>query len=656
MLNYSWLIFIPPLAALLLNLFFGRRYGPRVASFLGAAAVGLSFLVAVAIFFGLRALPMEERSVEVLLWDWIHIGQFRPDFALLIDPLSVLMALVVTGVGFLIHVYAVEYMKQDDEHHALDVRRYVRFFVYVNFFIIAMLILVLGNNLVMLYVGWEGVGLASYLLIGFWFHRPAARDAGNKAFIVNRIGDFGLALAIMLIFRQLVLAGAGEQAGSLAFYAIFDVIESNPAALMGIAVAASLLLLLAATGKSAQIPLWVWLPDAMEGPTPVSALIHAATMVTAGVYMVVRMSPLFELATVAGSNVMLVVAWVGGLTALMGATIALTKTDLKRILAYSTVSQLGFMFLAVGVGSYVAGMFHLTTHAFFKACLFLGAGAVMHALHGELDINKMGGLKEKMRSTYWTFLIAAAALAGFPLTAGFFSKDAVLVADFEAGQYLLYAVGLFTALLTAIYAFKMVFVVFWGQPRDRKLFEHAHEQPRLMTWPLWILAFLAIFGGLLNLPFVSSLEHWIEPIYHMGPVGAAPHPSVALEIILLTLSALTALVGIYLAYYFYVKNPGVTDRLRERMALLHRVAANGYYFDATYDAIRRGLWATARFFADVVDQGGIDAAVNGVARGAGWLGERTRRVQTGLVGSYALTMFVGLVILLAYFLVSSVLN
>ncbi|MBE2232276.1 MAG: NADH-quinone oxidoreductase subunit L [Anaerolinea sp.] len=656
MLNYAWLIFVPPLVAMLLNLFFGRRYGPRLASFLGAAAVGLSFLVAVAIFFGLRALPIEERSVEILLWDWIHIGQFRPNFALLIDPLSVLMALVVTGVGFLIHVYAVEYMKQDDEHRALDVRRYVRFFVYVNFFIVAMLTLVLGNNLVMLYVGWEGVGLASYLLIGFWFHRPAARDAGNKAFIVNRIGDFGLALAIMLIFRQLVLAGAGEQAGSLAFYAIFDVIESNPSALLGIAVAASLLLLLAATGKSAQIPLWVWLPDAMEGPTPVSALIHAATMVTAGVYMVVRMSPLFELATVAGANVMLVVAWVGGLTALMGATIALTKTDLKRILAYSTVSQLGFMFMAVGVGSYVAGMFHLTTHAFFKACLFLGAGAVMHAMHGELDINKMGGLKAKMRSTYWTFLIAAAALAGFPLTAGFFSKDAVLVADFEAHQYLLYAVGLFTALLTAIYAFKIVFVVFWGQPRDRKLYEHAHEQPRLMTWPLWILAFLSIFGGLLNLPFIATLEHWIEPIYQMGPEGVTAHPSVALEITLLTLSALAALGGIYLAYYFYVKNPGVTDRLRERMALLHRVAANSFYFDAAYDAIRRGLWATAHFCAAAIDQGGIDAAVNGVARGAGWLGERTRRVQTGLVGVYALTMFVGLVILLAYFLVSGVLK
>jgi NADH-quinone oxidoreductase subunit L len=459
-----------------------------------------------------------------------------------------------------------------------------------------------------------------------------------------------------LIFRQLALTGEAARAGSLAFYDLFDVIATNPAALLGIAVATTLLLLLAATGKSAQIPLWVWLPDAMEGPTPVSALIHAATMVTAGVYMIVRMSPLFELATVAGTNVLQVVAWVGGLTALMGATIALTKTDLKRILAYSTVSQLGFMFMAVGVGGYMAGMFHLTTHAFFKACLFLGAGSVMHALHGELDINKMGGLKDKMRSTYLTFLIAAASLAGFPLLAGYFSKDAVLVADFEGGQYLLYAVGLVTALLTAIYAFKMVFMVFWGQPRDRKLYDHAHEQPRLMTWPLWILALLAIFGSVINLPFIAWLEHWLEPVIELGPAGKPGHPSVAVEIVLLTASALVALGGIYLAYVFYVKQPGLTGRIRERIGLFYKVASNGYYFDAAYDYLRQGLWGTARFFADSVDQGGIDAAVNGVARGAGWLGERTRRLQTGLVGTYALTLFVGLVIVLGYFLLSSLIR
>ncbi|MER2600078.1 MAG: NADH-quinone oxidoreductase subunit L [Caldilineales bacterium] len=656
MLNYAWLIFIPPLAALLFNLFFGRRLTRPLPGYLGAAAVGLSFLVALGLFVGLRQLPVEERSFQLVLWSWLHTGQLRPDFALLIDPLSALMALVVTGVGFLIHVYSIAYMKLDDEHHELDARRYARYFVYVNLFIVAMLVLVLGNNLVMLYMGWEGVGLASFLLISFWFHKPSARDAGKKAFLVNRVGDFGMALAIMLIFRSVVNAGEATRAGTLAFTDLFAVIADNPAALLAGAVTITLLLLLAASGKSAQIPLWVWLPDAMEGPTPVSALIHAATMVTAGVYMTVRMSPLFELATVAGTNVLHVVAWVGALTALMGATIALTKTDLKRILAYSTVSQLGYMFLAVGVGGYVAGMFHLTTHAFFKACLFLGAGSVMHALHGELDINKMGGLRDKLPNTYRTFLLAAAALAGFPLLSGFFSKDAILVAVFEEHQYLLYAVGMVTALLTATYAFKMVFVVFGGRPRDRKLYEHAHEQPALMTGPLWILALLAVIGGLINLPFVGTLQHWLEPIVALGPAEEAAHPDMTMELILMAVSALVSLGGLYLAYQLYVRQTGAADRIRRSVAPLHKLAANGYYFDAAYDMLRRGLWETAQLLAVLVDQAGIDGVVNGVARASGWLGERTRRLQTGLVSVYALTLFVGMVLLFGYFLLIRFVN
>ena len=647
MLNYAWIIFVPPLVAALINIFFGRRIGKPAAGYLGALAVGLSFVIAVAIFLSLSRLPAEERGVTVMLWPWITIGTFKPDFALYIDPLSALMILVVTGVGFLIHIYAIEYMKVDDEHHAIDVRRYVRFFVYVNFFIIAMLILVLASNMVLLYMGWEGVGLASYLLISFWYHKPSARDAGKKAFIVNRIGDFGLAVAIFLIFRAI-----GSVAGSLSWTAIYDVIATSPALLTGIAGVATLLLLLAASGKSAQIPLWVWLPDAMEGPTPVSALIHAATMVTAGVYLIVRLSPLFELA----GNTLPVVAWIGALTALMGATIALTKTDLKRILAYSTISQLGFMFLAVGVGGYVAGMFQLTTHAFFKACLFLGAGSVMHALHGELDINKMGGLKDKLPSTYWTFLFAAAALAGFPFLSGFFSKDAILVNAFAEHHYVLYAIGLFTALLTAIYSFKMVFVVFRGQPRDKKLYDHAHESPRLMTWPLWILAILSLFGGLINLPFMAPLEQWLEPIVMQGPVGAAERPTAAMEIILLAVSGIVALAGIFLAWRMYAKQSGLNDTVRDRLSVFYKLAANGYYFDAAYDEVRKGLWATARFFADVVDQAGIDGVVNGVGRGVGWVGERTRRLQTGMVGTYALTLFVGLVIVLGYFLVTALIK
>ncbi len=410
MLDIAWIIFLPPISALLLNTFFGRRIGKPWAGYLASLAVLLSFLAAAGIFFGLLGLPVEERSHEVLLWSWIGIGSLDVQAALLLDPLSAVMAMVVTGVGFLIHVYSIAYMEVDDEHEPLDVRRYARYFVYLNFFIIMMLILVLANNFLQLYVGWEGVGLASYLLIGFWYHKPSAADAGKKAFIVNRVGDFGMALAIMMLFRAV-----GSEAGSLAFHDIFRVVEENPTLLIGSASAITLLLLLAATGKSAQIPLFVWLPDAMEGPTPVSALIHAATMVTAGVYMVARTSPIFELA----GNTLIWVAWIGALTALMAATIATTKTDLKRILAYSTISQLGYMFLGVGVGAYAAGIFHLTTHAFFKALLFLAAGSVMHALHGELDINKMGGLREKLPHTYRTFLIGAATLAGFPLLAGF---------------------------------------------------------------------------------------------------------------------------------------------------------------------------------------------------------------------------------------------
>ena len=651
MLNYAWIIFVPPLLAALINIFFGRRIGKPAAGYLGALAVGLSFLVAVAIFVGLYQLPAEERSVTIMLWSWITIGTFAPDFALYVDPLSTLMILVVTGVGFLIHVYAIEYMKLDDEHHDLDVRRYVRFFVYVNFFIIAMLILVLANNLVLLYMGWEGVGLASYLLISFWYTKPSARDAGKKAFIVNRIGDFGLAVAIFLIFGAI-----GSVAGSLSWTAINEVIETSPALLAGIAGAVTLLLLLAATGKSAQIPLWVWLPDAMEGPTPVSALIHAATMVTAGVYMIVRLSPLFELA---GSTLQ-VVAWIGALTALMAATIALTKTDVKRILAYSTISQLGLMFLAVGAGAYAAAMGHLTSHAFFKACLFLGAGSVMHALHGELDINKMGGLKTKMRSTYWTFLIAAAGLAGFPLiTAGFWTKDAILIGVVNGEAYILYAIGLFTALLTAIYSFKMVFLVFWGEPRDKKLYDHAHESARTMTWPLWVLAIMSIVSTLIFLPAVipavgGMTENWLESVLAHG--GEEAHMELLLELLLLVVSGAVSLGGIYLAYHFYYKKPESVANIRERLGFFHKLAANGYYFDSAYDEIRKGLWAVARFFADVVDLGGIDGVVNGVGRGVGWVGERTRRLQTGLVGTYALTLFVGLVIVLGYFLITTLVN
>ncbi|MCX7671221.1 MAG: NADH-quinone oxidoreductase subunit L, partial [Anaerolineae bacterium] len=453
MLDYAWLMLLFPALGTLIIALCGRRLSKGLISWLAPGMVLLSFAVAVSQFVALLGLPAGERHHEIVLWQWMTAGSFTVDLALLIDQLSVTMALVVTGVGFIIHVYSVGYMHDDP--------RYGRFFAYLNFFILMMLTLVLANNYLLMYVGWEGVGLASYLLIGFWFEKPSAADAGKKAFIVNRIGDFGLALAIMFIWSTV---------GTLRFADVFANAESLASA--GVITTVTMLLLLAATGKSAQLPLYVWLPDAMEGPTPVSALIHAATMVTAGVYMTARSAALFNLAPTSA----LWVAGIGAATALFAATIALAQTDLKRILAYSTISQLGYMFLAVGVGAYASGIFHLATHAFFKALLFLAAGSVMHALAGELNINKMGNLRAKMPTTYWTYLIGAAALAGIPLLSGFFSKDEILWYAWQKSP-LLWLVGLITAALTAIYSFRSVFVPFWGEERDKKLHHHAHESP-----------------------------------------------------------------------------------------------------------------------------------------------------------------------------------
>ena len=409
MFDYAWLMLLFPAIGLVVISFFGTRLSKNIVGWLASLMVALSFVVAVAVFVQMLGLPADERSQRVPLWSWMTVGDFHVDAALLIDQLSIIMALVVTGVGFLIHVYSIGYMHDDP--------RFPRFFAYLNLFIMMMLVLVLADNYLMLYVGWEGVGLSSYLLIGFWYEKPAAADAGKKAFLVNRVGDLGLLIAIMIIWTSL---------GTLQYNEVFERAEALWAVGGTVAVAVTLLMLLGATGKSAQIPLFVWLPDAMEGPTPVSALIHAATMVTAGVYLIARSGVLYALAPVSAN----LTAVIGAATALFAATIALTQVDLKRILAYSTISQLGFMFMAVGVGAYSAGIFHLVTHAFFKALLFLGAGSVMHALDGELDIRKMGNLRAKMPTTNWTFLVGTAALAGIPFFSGFFSKDEILYYDF----------------------------------------------------------------------------------------------------------------------------------------------------------------------------------------------------------------------------------
>jgi len=641
MLDYAWLMLAFPAVGTLIIALFGTRLGKRVVGWLAPAMVAASFGVAVWMFAILLGLPAEERSHEVLLWSWMTAGKFHVDLALLIDQLSVTMALVVTGVGFLIHVYSIGYMHDDP--------RVPRFFAYMNFFILMMLTLVLANNYLQMYVGWEGVGLASYLLIGFWFEKPSAADAGKKAFIVNRIGDFGMALAIMFIWSTL---------GTLRFADVFANAQGLVTA--GVIGAVTMLLLLAATGKSAQLPLYVWLPDAMEGPTPVSALIHAATMVTAGVYMIARSHVLFGLAPTSAAWV----AGIGAATALFAATIALTQTDLKRILAYSTISQLGYMFLAVGVGAYASGIFHLATHAFFKALLFLAAGSVMHALAGELDIRKMGNLRAKLPATYWTFLIGAAALAGVPLFSGFFSKDEILWYAWQKSP-VLWLVGLVTAALTAIYSFRIVFVPFWGQERDRKLFHHAHESPRIMTVPLVLLAIGAALAGYIGLPRLSLIEGWLEPVFathgaegvaaEAGATAAATEAGAvaghgSIEWVLLALSALVALGGLYLAYRVFVVDTDIPKRVRAALGWVAKLVENKYYVDEAYNLIfvqtTRDL---AGWFADAFDKRGIDGAVNGIAAVTGWVGAQARRLQTGLVGLYALSILFGAVALVAWF-------
>ncbi len=642
MLSFAWIILVFPALGLLINWIFGKRMGKSYIALVASAAVFASFLTAVGLAAGLAALPADARAVTVPLWSWIHIGDFQVDFALLIDPLSVVMALVVTGVGFIIHWYAATYMLVDDHHRELSLRMYGRFFIYLNFFILMMLTLVLANNYLQLYVGWEGVGVASYLLISFWFYKPSAADAGKKAFIVNRVGDFGMALAIMWLFFLF-----GKEAGSLAFADVFHAAEDAAAGAAGALTGITLLLLLAATGKSAQIPLFVWLPDAMEGPTPVSALIHAATMVTAGVYMIARSHPLFEMAP----TTMAVVAWIGALTALMAASIAIVQTDLKRILAYSTISQLGYMFLGVGVGAYAAGIFHLMTHAFFKALLFLTAGSVMHAMHGELNIDLMGGLKQKMPKTYWQFLIGAAALAGFPLLAGFWSKDAIL---FEA--YLkspaLWAVGIFTALLTAFYSFRAVYKAFHGEPRSEHA-EHAHEQSPGMTFPLWFLVLGSLFAGLVGIPAIISqrlqiVQHWLSPVF---PAAEAMHEYVSLELTLFIVSAAVALLGIFIAYARYIPEWGWAKSLQNLFSPLQNVLEHKYWVDEIYMAvIVNPLRRLAEGFYRVGDGRFIEGIVNGVGTVTVRAGSRVARLQTGVLGMYALSFFVGVVLVLLWFL------
>ena len=613
----AWLWFVPaiPLAAAMLNLFAGRRLG-KLAGIIASSAVGVSFLVALLSIRELLHASVEERVATEHLFDWISVGRFTVGAELRLDVLSATMILVITGVGLLIHIYAVGYMEGDP--------RYGRFFAYLNLFVFFMLLLVLADNYLLLYVGWEGVGLCSYLLIGFWFEKTENASAAKKAFITTRIGDTAMLIGLALIVSKF---------GTLDFDAVLG--HPGDTIAKGTATAIALLLFAGAIGKSAQVPLHVWLPDAMAGPTPVSALIHAATMVTAGVYLVVRSAPLFELSGVA----LTVVLVIGLITALFAATCALAQDDIKRVLAYSTISQLGFMFMAAGMRFYTGAMFMLVAHAFYKALMFLGAGSVMHGMHEETDLQRMGGLIRRMPITGWTFVVGALALAGIPPLAGFFAKDQILEIANHTGRTWIYLLGTLGALLSALYIGRLLFLAFFGEPRSEEA-EHAHESPSIMTLPLVLLAVGAVVSGLwLASSAEGTLARFLEPV-----TGAVPEGEGLSTLALSVIATAIALGAIAVAWWVYAS--GRVDRLtlRERLQPLPRAAAAGWYVDRAYSTlfVNPGI-AAARFSANVFDAKGVDGVVNGLGAGVGRLAAAGRRIQTGFVRSYALGLFVGAV-------------
>ena len=644
------LLLIPllPFLGFLLNAGLGKRVGKAASGAVACGAMLGSFLVSLAAVWQLVHLPPESRAIASQLFTWISSGDFTAAFTLRLDPLSSVMILVITGIGSLIHIYSTSYMHQESDSE------YARYFSYLNLFAVFMLVLVLGSNFLVMFVGWEGVGLCSYLLIGFWYQKKSASDAGKKAFIVNRIGDFGFVLGVLLLFVRF---------GSVDFQEVARAASTlSPEVAFGTVSWITLLLFVGATGKSAQIPLYIWLPDAMEGPTPVSALIHAATMVTAGVYMIGRNAVLFSHAP----QTLAIVAVIGAATALMAGTIGLVQNDIKRVLAYSTVSQLGYMFLAMGVGAYAAGVFHLYTHAFFKALLFLGSGAVIHALAGEQDLRRMGGLKKDLPITYWTFLIGALAIAGVPGLAGFFSKDEILFRTFASGHMLLWVIGLLTSLLTAIYMFRVVFLAFHGtrvnrghpvspeHPENPKHDDHLHDAPPAMALALIVLALGSVVAGYAGLPSVlgggDRFARYLEPSFGVMPVeDVAEH---GLEVTLMLVSIAAAIAGVGIAAYFFLKNRRAADEMADRFGGVRQLLLNKYYVDEIYEATvvqpirivsEEALWKG-------VDVKVIDAAVNGVGRTVAGSSDLLRRLQTGSVRAYAASLFFGVVAILGYYL------
>jgi len=699
-IQYSWVIPLAPLAGFLINgagVWFKLPYGRSKAfsSTVACLAIFISFVFAVGVFWHLLGLPAEERyGLTRVLYPWLQIGHLKANAAFLLDPLSCVMMLIITGVGFLIHVYSVGYMAEDPS--------FPRFFTYLNLFCFAMLLLVMGDNLFMLFIGWEGVGLCSYLLIGFWFsHKPNA-TAGMKAFVVNRIGDFAFMIGVMLLFWALYDYDPGY--ATVTFKDLHAVAHHLQGVTIGgwpILAIVGILLFIGATGKSAQIPLYVWLPDAMAGPTPVSALIHAATMVTAGVYMIGRMNFIYTLAPEA----LIVVATVGAFTAIFAATIGFAQNDIKKVLAYSTVSQLGYMFLGMGTGAYAAGIFHLMTHAFFKGCLFLGSGSVIMGMHHEQDMRRMGGLRKYMPVTYWTFLLATIAICGIFPFSGFFSKDEILWKAFESGGhqpwfYVLWGLGLAGAMGTAFYMFRAVAMTFFGKLGERAheipASEHdahhephghethvPHESPKSMLFALVVLALLSVVGGLVGIPYAlghffhlpNYFEHWLEPVFTLGHGGTEAHGEVhAIEYFLMALSVSLAGLSIFAALLLYTKRKEIPDRFVARFPRLYRLVLNKYYVDEIYDALivqnllRLNNFLAAfdsividgfvnltgritRAFAKVsgfVDNSFVDGTVNLVADATLGAGSQLKKLQTGRIQNYLYAVMAGVLVMMIW--------
>jgi NADH-quinone oxidoreductase subunit L len=642
MTHLIYLTVLLPLLGFLINGIFGSKIksacpgsiGEKISGIIGCGTIGISFVIVLGAFIQTLQLPVEQRQTIVNLFTWLQVGGLTINFAYQVDQLSLIMALIVTGVGFIIHVYSIGYMRGD--------KGFWRFFSYLNLFIFAMMNLILGDNFVVLFLGWEGVGLCSYLLIGFWYDRNFEKgttgDAAKKAFIVNRIGDFGFLLGMFLIYLTF---------GSLNFNDVFP-----RAAVLNIPVSTmnfiTLFLFIGATGKSAQIPLYVWLPDAMAGPTPVSALIHAATMVTAGVYMVARCSILFASAPV----ILTVVAVIGLLTALFAATIGLVQNDIKKVLAYSTISQLGYMFLAMGVGAFASGIFHVMTHAFFKALLFLGAGSVIHAMHDDQNIQNYGGLKKYMPVTFITFLIASLAISGIPPFSGFFSKDDILWFSFANGNFFYWLIGTITALLTAFYMFRLVYLTFYGEERfghDK----HPHESPKTMTIPLIVLAVLSAIGGFIGVPEIFSGEHgnvfenWLEPIFNNAhsKLMILGYQNNSLEILLMVITVAGAIGSILYARYLYLQRKELAVTYSKRYSGVYNLLLNKYFVDEAYDnAVVNPIVRTSESVLwKITDNKIIDGIVNGTASLIDVISNNIRKLQNGIAQIYAVVMMLGIV-------------